>query len=131
MPPLRGRLPGDAVTMGDQQRERGSDQLKQFEGRLGKARAAIREKDAAQGMSPLGMAFRIASELVVSVLVGGAIGWGLDYWFNTTPLFLLIFFVAGTAAGVKNVFRSAKAMQYDASRRPGGDDEAGPKAKDN
>jgi len=103
--------------MGKDHRGKRPDRLKEFEGRLREARAGIREKEAAQGITPLGMAFRVATELVVAVLVGAAIGWGLDYWLGTAPLFMLIFFVAGAAAGVKNVVRTAHVMQADALER--------------
>src|SRR6266481_647605 len=33
----------------------------------------------------LGMAFRLSTELVVGVGVGGALGWALDRWLGTTP----------------------------------------------
>ena len=61
----------------------------------------------------MGTAFRISSELVVGLLVGGLIGWQLDRWFDTTPVFLLIFFILGAAAGICNVIRTALAMQSD------------------
>ncbi len=41
------------------------------------------------------------------VVVGGLIGWKLDDWCHTTPLFLIVFLGAGTAAGFWNVYRIA------------------------
>ena len=58
----------------------------------------------------LGLAFRLATELVAGFVVGGIIGWQLDTWFGTMPLFLLVFFGLGAAAGILNVVRTAKAM---------------------
>lgn len=58
----------------------------------------------------LGFAFRLATELVAGFVVGGLIGWQLDTWFGTLPLFLLVFFGLGAAAGILNVVRTAKAM---------------------
>ena len=52
-------------------------------------------------------------------IVGGAIGWQLDKWFETSPVFLLIFFILGAAAGIWNVIRTALAMQSEAEREPG------------
>ena len=65
----------------------------------------------------LGMAFRLATELVAGILVGGFIGWQLDKWLDTTPLFLLVFFALGFVAGLFNVIRTSRAMQL----RAGGD----------
>ncbi|MGE0613203.1 MAG: AtpZ/AtpI family protein [Hyphomicrobiales bacterium] len=59
----------------------------------------------------MGLAFRIATELVAGVLVGTAIGWQLDRWLETSPVMLVIFFGLGTAAGIMNVVRVAKKMQ--------------------
>ena len=58
-----------------------------------------------------GFAFRIGVELVSALVVGGGIGWLLDWWWGTTPFMLLLFFVLGAVAGILNVFRAAKAMQ--------------------
>ncbi|MEC9367287.1 MAG: AtpZ/AtpI family protein [Pseudomonadota bacterium] len=59
----------------------------------------------------MGLAFRIATELVAGVLVGALIGWQLDRWLSTAPVMLLIFFLLGAAAGILNVVRVAKKMQ--------------------
>ena len=58
----------------------------------------------------LGVAFRIATELVAGVVVGGGIGWLLDRWIGTRPFLFLLFLGLGVAAGMINVFRSAYRM---------------------
>ncbi len=57
-----------------------------------------------QGM---GAGFRVATDMVGGVLVGVFIGYQLDTFFATKPVFLLIFIVIGMAAGVVNVIRTA------------------------
>ena len=57
--------------------------------------------------SALGLAFRVAVELVSAVAVGLAIGWGLDYVLDTKPWLMVVFIVLGFAAGVINVYRMA------------------------
>lgn len=57
-----------------------------------------------------GWAFRIGVELVVALLVGCAVGWLLDRWLGTSPLLLILFFFLGAAAGLLNVFRTARQM---------------------
>jgi ATP synthase protein I len=47
---------------------------------------------------------------VAGIFVGGGIGLLLDKWLGTKPLFLLIFFFLGMAAGILNVFRTAKQL---------------------
>ena len=57
----------------------------------------------ASGMS---MGLRAGSEFVDAILVGGAIGWGLDWALKTKPAFTIVFFLLGVAAGVWNVIRA-------------------------
>ena len=70
--------------------------------------------------SALGLAVRAASELVAAVLVGVAIGWGLDWWLNTSPILLLIFFFFGFAAGVLNVVRAMKQSEAEMAKTEDG-----------
>ncbi len=59
----------------------------------------------------LGNAFKLGTELVAAVVVGTIIGFILDNWFGTKPVLIIVFFLFGAAAGIVNVFRSAKKMQ--------------------
>ena len=59
----------------------------------------------------LGKALKISTELVAAVVVGSTIGFLLDSWFDTKPLLIICFFIMGVAAGILNVFKSAKKMQ--------------------
>ena len=93
--------------------------------RLGKVKAqrqagADAELDA--DMRGRGMAYgmRMAAELVGAVIVGGAIGWGLDRWLGSTPWLFLLFFVLGFAAGVLNVVRAYERIQKEIMARTGG-----------
>ena len=62
------------------------------------------------------MAWRMVIELVMAIVIGGAMGWGLDTLFGTMPLFLVVFVLFGLAAGVRLMLRTAAEMQRD---RPG------------
>lgn len=53
------------------------------------------------------LAWRMVIELVVSIVIGGAMGWGLDTLFGTMPLFLVVFVLLGLAAGVRMMLRTA------------------------
>ena len=48
---------------------------------------------------------RVATELVAGVVVGAFIGWALDRWLDTSPLFMLVMFFMGAIAGMLNVWR--------------------------
>ena len=62
-------------------------------------------------VASFGKAFKISTELVAAVVVGTTIGFLLDSWFDTKPLLIICFFIMGVAAGILNVFKSAKRMQ--------------------
>ena len=63
---------------------------------------------------------RMATELVASVLVGGLIGYGLDYFLGTKPWLFLVFFILGFAAGIVNLMRAYKRMQSEIEAETGG-----------
>jgi len=97
-----------------------------LEKRLGDVKA--REKRAAdvsrdRGLQGRGMAYglRMASELVAAVLVGGLIGYGLDYFLGTKPWIFLVMLLLGFAAGVRNVVRGYGKVQGEMAQKTGGD----------
>jgi ATP synthase protein I len=53
-------------------------------------------------------AFKIVSELFANILVGGSIGWTLDYFFNTKPIFLILFLIIGFISGIYTSYKSSK-----------------------
>ena len=59
-----------------------------------------------------GLAFRIGTELVVAVFVGGMIGYFLDIWLNSKPWLTILFLFLGNAAGLLNVFRLTNNQKY-------------------
>ena len=61
--------------------------------------------------SQLGKVMKLTVEIVAAVGIGVGIGILLDNFFNTRPLFIIIFFLLGGCAGILNVFRVAKSMQ--------------------
>jgi ATP synthase protein I len=68
--------------------------------------------------SAMGMGFRVASELMAGVIVGGGMGWALDRWLGTQPLFLIVMLLVGMVAGFWNVYRLA-VRPTGGSRGPG------------
>ena len=91
--------------------------LKSLDEKLKKAhsdKAKKSPKTAQKNRSALGSAYRIGIEFVVAIFVSTGIGWALDKWLETTPLFLLIFFFLGVAAGFLNVYKAAERMDSGA-----------------
>jgi ATP synthase protein I len=118
-PQQNGELPGQNRRASGG-RERGDDVLKARLDRLSDALAAQQASAAqssARGQGPhgvtspgglgsvLSLAFRVLSEFVAAVMVGTALGWGVDRFFGTSPIFLILFLLMGAAAGFWNVFR--------------------------
>jgi ATP synthase protein I len=72
--------------------------------------AAAEPAHQQSGLGGAGRAFRLASEFVAAIIVGAAIGIGLDALFGTSPWMLIVFLLMGFAAGVVNVARTAGRM---------------------
>ena len=87
--------------------------LKEISTRLKIAKKNIRkveQKKTGSNAASFGKALKISTELVAAVFVGSTIGFLLDSWFDTKPLLTICFFFMGVAAGILNVFKSAKKM---------------------
>ena len=80
-------------------------------GRRLRERRGERGDDAPVSAAPrnpgVAMALRLATDLVAGVIVGAALGWGFDRLFDTSPWGLIVLFLFGFAAGLRNVMRSA------------------------
>ena len=87
--------------------------LKEISTRLEIAKKNIKkveENNRGTNAASLGKALKISTELVAAVVVGTTIGFLLDNWFDTKPVLTICFFLMGVAAGMLNVFKSAKKM---------------------
>lgn len=85
-----------------------------FDARLEKARPTKKLPGGGDEPPPrldYGTGLQAGIEVVAGVGVGVLIGWGLDRWLGTMPLFLIVFFLFGAAAGVLNAYRHLRRMQ--------------------
>jgi ATP synthase protein I len=97
-----------------------SRRLAELEERLQEARRQRGTSEPAESsQSKLGIAFRLVTELLAGVIVGGGIGWALDRVFGTSPFLLIVMFLLGVAAGMVNVVRTARQMDEDSGRSGG------------
>lgn len=87
----------------------GDNRLKDIERRINAMQQEKQKGDQpSRSALPKGMGAimgRVATELVAGVIVGAFIGWVLDNWLGTSPLFLLVLFFLGAIAGMLNVWR--------------------------
>ena len=95
-----------ASTMSEENSQHSEDD---FDTRLQRARnaeeAQVTGGTSAHNLEAKGLAFRIGTELVVAVFVGGTIGFFLDTWLGTKPWLLIVFLLLGNASGLWNIFR--------------------------
>jgi len=61
------------------------------------------------------LAFNVVSDLLAGVICGLGIGYGIDYWLGTRPVFIAVFLVLGCIAGVLNVVYFLQ--QYEKKRQ--------------
>jgi ATP synthase protein I len=93
------------------------DRLRALETQLQKVKGveAPVQTNTVKGFSQGEVAWRMVIELVTGMLLGMAIGYGLDVLFGTLPVFLIIFSLFGFAAGVKTMLGSAKQLAQKAA----------------
>ena len=109
-----------------------SNRLKDLSARIAAEKsdqsAARQPSNRYDGAKDYSKGYRLASEFVAGVLVGGLIGYGLDYLVGTLPLFLIVFLLLGFGAGLLNMSRAANRSQPTAEELrkmtpPNADDE--------
>jgi ATP synthase protein I len=85
-----------------------------FDARLGKVRPPRPPAEEPEPEPPnrsFGSGLQAGVEILAGVGGGLLIGWGLDRWFGTRPLFLIAFFMLGAAAGLLNAYRFLRRLQ--------------------
>jgi ATP synthase protein I len=102
--------------MADEQRP---PSFEDFDARLRRAREADPgPRRSAQDEQPQrlrwGSGLQVGVELLAGILGGLLLGYGLDAWLGTLPLFIVVFFLLGAAAGTLNAYRHLRRMQNEA-----------------
>jgi ATP synthase protein I len=88
--------------------------------RIARARAAQPARQRPGGVKGGGLigasrGYRLASEFVAALVVGGGLGYGIDEVAHTRPWAMLVLLILGFAAGVRNVMRAAAEMNAGAA----------------
>ena len=85
--------------------------LQEINKRLGRDEKSLKQASPdTPNRQGYGNAFRMSSEFISAILVGTAIGYGIDWLAGTSPWALRVFLLLGFVAGVMNVLRSAGEM---------------------
>ena len=87
-------------------------EMSELDARIKKVRAENEPKPE-QALSSAGVAFRIGIDLISGVAFGVIGGLLLDRWLGTTPWMLIVMMVLGTAAGIRNVIRTAATLNEE------------------
>ena len=88
------------------------DRLLDLEARLAKVKgvAPVQVSSTAKGFSQGELAWRMVIELATGIMLGTAIGYGIDALLGTLPIFLIIFSLLGFAAGIRTMLGTARAL---------------------
>ena len=65
----------------------------------------------AEMIRSLGALSAVGFAFVLAVVIGFIVGYALDSWLGLSPLFTIVFFFIGVAAGILNVVRAAAAFK--------------------
>lgn len=89
-----------------------TERLRRLDIALKKARADQADGDEhgprpGRSVEGMALALRLASEFAAGVIVGGGIGWFVDWFAGSSPWGLIVFLLLGFSAGVLNILRSA------------------------
>ena len=87
--------------------------LRELGKRLDEIHRRDEERSKPPTQTPANMAFRFATEMVAACAVGAAMGWGLDWLFGTSPIFLIVVFIFGAGAGLMNISRASKELNKE------------------
>lgn len=98
--------------MADPKVPHGPDALDKLAARVAevKQERAEREPKVAIDRSGMSLGLRMASEFASAILVGGLLGYGIDFLAKSSPFALLVGLAVGFAAGTVNIVRAARQM---------------------
>ena len=90
--------------------------LKDFNKRLKNLKnsnSKIKNQKKNKNFKDFGVYLKSGVELVSAIIVALVIGVFLDNYFQSKPIFLIIFLILGFAAGIMNVYRSVKKLGFE------------------
>lgn len=112
-----GRSDGEDGASSDDELARRLDRLSRELDAERRDRATAEGSPRSASGTDFAHALRLASEFVAGVLVGAALGWGVDRLAGTSPWGLIGFLLLGFAAGVLNVVRASSEMTRGGQRK--------------
>jgi len=99
------------------------DELRSLGKRLEEAKRQAEPRQKEAPPTPVGIAFRFATEMIVSIAVCGGAGWALDHWLGTRHRIFVAMIIFGAVVGIYNMMRAARELNAKALRATRTDDE--------
>lgn len=101
----------------ESQRDPSKTDLDSLQQRIDARRDKYRTKPDTAQTSAWSLGMRYGSEFFGGVLVGGALGFALDYFAGIAPWGMIVGTMLGFAAGTLNVVRAAKEISSESQER--------------
>ena len=99
------------------------DAFDDFDSRLAALRAQEARREGRQERKPQrldwGSGIQVGIEVIAGVVGGTLLGYGLDHWLGTGPLFLIVMFLLGSMAGLLNAYRYLRRFMRNEPGGPG------------
>lgn len=74
----------------------------------------LRQKSARQ----FSLAVRIAVEMIAALAGSAVLGWFIDRWSGTKPIFLVIFCILGIGVAILNIVKIIRRVQSELNDKP-------------
>lgn len=101
--------------------------LDQLGARIREARKVVRPAGSpVTSQRQMGLAYRVLVEMIAGIGVGAFLGWVLDNWLGTLPLFIAVLVVLGFAAGMLNAYRAIRQADEGRENDESGSGPSGP-----
>lgn len=103
-------------------RDRDAARLRDLEQRLSQRMPKPEVRGPMADYDKAHLAWRMVTEMVAGIVIGCAIGYGLDYLFGSAPFLMILFIFIGFAAGIKTMMRTAAELGKTPGKAPGSDE---------
>ena len=93
-----------------------NDQLDQVSEKIEEIKSRKKKNDNTQKQirgKQISIAMRISIELIIAVMIGAILGWYIDKWLDTKPIFLIILLILGIVSGIKTAITSSRQLYED------------------
>ncbi len=73
----------------------------------------LKKNEKIKKSNDLGLFLKAGVEVISPIIVGIVIGIFLDNYFNSKPLFLIVFLILGFGGGISNIYKTVKRLGFE------------------